>query len=85
MIAEIPALRCVGNSRPFRTAIARAAFHARFHVARSSQQASVTMGVTGVGFFDTMHGRNRATKNGILLHPVLANVSHAVTPTPADS
>ena len=74
MISEIPAPGCVGSSSPFLSRIraARAAFDARFTATPSLQTANVTATVTGVGFFDRIHGQTGVAPNGIELHPVLS-------------
>ena len=78
MIAEIPDPACVGDSSPFRPYIeaARAAFDARFPGVPSGASApaavKVPVVVTGVGFFDTIHGQDGVAPNGIELHPVLS-------------
>lgn len=76
MIAELPASSCTaGTASAARTrmAAARAAFitacgtpsSTRFH------QLSGTATVSGVGFFDRIHGQTGVAPNGIELHPVL--------------
>ena len=69
MIVEIPSPECAG---------ACASGHAEeFRKARAvitglpDQVAGVTLVVTGVGFFDLLHGQIGAAPNGIELHPVL--------------
>jgi len=72
MIVEIPAPNCVTGG-PFKgpIGIARSAFDARFHPGRGFQSASVMVTITGVGFFDRIHGQTGVAPNGIELHPVL--------------
>jgi len=72
MIVEIPAPGCVTGG-PFKPAITttRAAFDTRFHPTPSFQQVSVPVTVTGVGFFDRIHGQTGVAPNGIELHPLL--------------
>ncbi len=76
MIAEFPASSCTaGTASAARTrmAAARAAFitacgtpsSTRFH------QLSGAATVSGVGFFDRIHGQTGVAPNGIELHPVL--------------
>lgn len=74
MIAEIPDPYCVGTSSPFLAGIetARAAFDARYNVTGSWQYANAAVTVTGVGFFDFLHGQSGVAPNGIELHSVLA-------------
>jgi hypothetical protein len=73
MIAEIPSPACVGSTSPFLSMIrsARAAFDARFTATTSFQTANATATLTGVGFFDFIHGQAGVAPNGIELHPVL--------------
>ncbi|MDP9102184.1 MAG: hypothetical protein M3N21_08585 [Actinomycetota bacterium] len=72
VIAEIPAPACVGSS-PFAAAItaARAALDAHLKPGGSYQTAAVPVTVTGVAFFDRVHGQRGVAGNGIELHPVL--------------
>ncbi len=73
MIAEIPAPGCVTGG-PFKAAIAmsRAAFDARFHPVAGFEKVAVPVTLTGVGFFDRIHGQTGVAPNGIELHPVLS-------------
>lgn len=73
MIAELPGPACVGSGSPFASAIAasRAAFDAKFTVTGSFQQANVLITLTGIPFFDQLHGQTGVAPNGIELHPVL--------------
>ncbi len=73
MIVEIPNPGCVGASSPFRAQIAqaRAKFDARYAPGPAMQAANVAVTVTGVGFFDRIHGQTGVAPNGIELHPVL--------------
>ena len=69
MIAEIPSPDCAGacasgHTEEFRKA--RAVINAL-----PEQVAGVTVVVTGVGFFDFLHGQTGAAPNGVELHPVL--------------
>jgi len=74
LIAEIPVSECVGASSPFLPAMraVRTAFTARFHPTPSFQRVSVTVHVSGVGFFDVDHGQSGVAPNAIELHPVLS-------------
>ncbi len=76
MIAEIPAPACVGPGSPFATLIAqaRAAFAAQYAPGDYWQPAGVPVVLTGVGFFDRLHGQTGVAPNGIELHPVLGVV-----------
>ena len=73
MIAEIPSADCIAAS-PFKSAIAavRAAFFIRFHPASSFKSTRAGVTVSGVGFFDRIHGQTGVAHNGIELHPVLS-------------
>src|SRR5260370_29474065 len=69
MLAEVPSPDCDGSC---------ASRHAEeFRKARAvimglgDQVAPVTLVVTGVGFFDFLHGQTGAAPSGIELHPVL--------------
>src|SRR6266704_4145901 len=73
MIAEIPDPACVGSSSPLLTSIekARSEFDAKYTPTGSFQTANVAVTVTGVGFFDFLHGQTGVAPNGIELHAVL--------------
>jgi hypothetical protein len=74
MIAEIPLPACVSpGPGPLRAGIAtaRQECEARYQPGPSIQQVNVPVTVTGVGFFDFLHGQYGVTPNGIELHPVL--------------
>ena len=73
MIAEIPSPNCVGPTSPLLQAIAhaRSQFDAQFTATSQFQTVSVPVQVTGVGFFDRLHGQTGVAPNGIELHPVL--------------
>ena len=73
MIAEIPSPSCVGGGSPFATKIstARSAFDAKFTTTGSFQTANIPVRITGVGFFDFLHGQTGVAPNGIEIHPVL--------------
>jgi hypothetical protein len=73
MVAKIPSPSCLGDGSPFAAQIAsaRAAFDAQFTATTSFQTANVPVQVTGVGFFDFVHGQHGAAPNVIELHPVL--------------
>lgn len=72
MIAEIPSPACVGSNSPFLPQIryVRRTFASRFHPTDVWQRVHVVV-VTGIGFFDFLHGRSRTAPNGIELRPVL--------------
>jgi hypothetical protein len=73
MIGEIPDPACVGSSSPLLTSIqkARAEFDAKYTPTGSFQNANVPVTVTGVGFFDFLHGQTGVAPNGVELHAVL--------------
>ncbi|HEV2721338.1 MAG TPA: Ig-like domain repeat protein, partial [Thermoanaerobaculia bacterium] len=81
VITEIPSPACIITSTtprvpapsPFTSGIniARGKFDARFTATSFFQSASVPVRITGVGFFDFIHGQTGVAPNGIELHPVL--------------
>ncbi len=84
MIAEMPLQSCVtANSNPAVAAqqqlvgAARAAFQNYLlahgiQITGSYQAVSILTTLTGVGFFDFLHGQRGVAPNGIELHPVLS-------------
>ncbi|PYS20718.1 MAG: hypothetical protein DMF72_20235 [Acidobacteria bacterium] len=85
MVAEIPSPACIlaqnpsGPGRvlvssPFTQGImdSRAKFDSRFTATSFFQTANVPVRVTGVGFFDFIHGQTGVAPNGIELHPILS-------------
>jgi hypothetical protein len=74
MIVEIPLPSCVSpGPDPLRAGIAtaRQKFQARYQPGPSIQQVNVPVTVTGVGFFDFLHGQYGVAPNAIELHPVV--------------
>jgi len=71
LVAEIVDPRRVAESWKDRTMEARNTFDARHTPSGSFQTAGETVTVTGVGFFDLLHGQFGAAPNGIELHAVL--------------
>ncbi len=73
MIAEMASPVCVGSSSVLLSGIqnARSEFDARYTTTSSFQTANVPVTVTGVGFFDFLHGQTGVAPNGIELHAVL--------------
>src|SRR5437879_12232484 len=73
MILEIPPPACVADTSPFKNAITatRAKFDAAYTASTSFKTANVPVTVTGVGFFDFIHGQTGVAPNGIELHPLL--------------
>lgn len=85
MIAEIPSPDCVGSSSVLLSGIqnARSEFDAHYTPTSSFQSANVPVTVTGVGFFDSLHGQTGVAPNGIELHAVLdIQFDTSGTPTP---
>ncbi|MFC0430703.1 putative Ig domain-containing protein [Kutzneria buriramensis] len=73
MIAEIPDPACVGAGSPLASSIqkARSEFTAKYTPTSSFKTANVPVTITGVGFFDFLHGQTGVAPNGIELHSVL--------------
>ncbi|HEV2345901.1 MAG TPA: hypothetical protein VGS97_17515 [Actinocrinis sp.] len=73
MIAEIPDPACVGSTSPLTSSVikARGEFDAKYAVTTSFKTVNVPVTVTGVGFFDFLHGQTGVAPNGIELHSVL--------------
>jgi len=84
MIAEIPDPACVGAGSPFATLIkaARQAFDAKYNATTSFQTANIPVQLTGVAFFDFLHGQTGVAPNGIELHPLLNINFNPGNPTP---
>lgn len=74
MIVELADPACVSSSSPLLDEIraARAAFDARLGTSTSFRTANLQATITGVGFFDFLHGQTGVARNGIELHPVLS-------------
>jgi hypothetical protein len=73
IISEIPSPACVSTNSPFLAAVtnARAKADARLTPSDGFQTANLPVQVTGVGFFDVIHGQTGVAPNGIELHPIL--------------
>jgi hypothetical protein len=73
MIIEIPSPNCVGSGSPFGSGIANARrqFDAKFTATTSFKTTSTAVTVTGIGFWDFLHGQTGVAPNGIEVHPVL--------------
>jgi hypothetical protein len=85
LISEIPSPACVGSSSVLLPGIqnARSEFDAHYTPTSTFQTANVPVIVTGVGFFDFLHGQSGVAPNGIELHAVLDVQFRTVgTPTP---
>ena len=76
MIVELPSTACVGAGSPFGPGIslARQQFDARFTATTAFKTTSTAVTVTGVGFWDFLHGQTGVAPNGLEVHPVL-NIS----------
>jgi RyR domain len=85
MIIEAPCPDCAQNSLVRdQIATVRQAVEAQFPTAAAGQPqtASVAATVTGVAFFDRLHGQDGVAPNGIELHPVLSFVVDGAPPAP---
>ena len=75
MIAEIPLFGCISGQSPFGPGItaARQAFDDELSAGTSfkSPKPAIPVQITGVGFFDKLHGQRGLAPNGIEIHPVL--------------
>ena len=77
MIAEIPEPSCAGAcTSGFAAVYARVRQTLRDHVNSPQSPARPLVRITGVGFFDFIHGQRGVAPNGIELHPVLDAVFH---------
>ncbi len=88
MISEIPSPSCVGSSSTLLSGIqnARSEFDARYTTTSNFQNANVPVTITGVGFFDFLHGQTGVAPNGIELHAVLdIQFGTGGTPTPTST
>jgi hypothetical protein len=75
MIIEAVDPSCAPNSRVLdQISAVRKAVETQFPVAAAGgrQVATVSATVTGVAFFDSLHGQDGVAKNGIELHPLLS-------------
>jgi hypothetical protein len=83
MIAEIPEPDCASDASPFRAGIlkARQTFDAQLTATPDFQSVSLPVRLTGVGFFDFLHGQNGVAPNGVELHPVLDVIFQSTTTT----
>jgi hypothetical protein len=73
MIAEIPRPNCLAPSSPFYAAISqlRPCFASHFGNVKGKKNLHERARVTGIGFFDFIHGQTGVSPNGIEIHPVL--------------
>jgi hypothetical protein len=91
MIVEFPDVACDGaaqSSHKDEMAAARQQFINLFGQPSASHFTSIsgTVVITGVGFFDFLHGQTGVAPNGIELHPALSIEStSSVTPVPVET
>src|SRR5262249_470175 len=87
IVSEIPEPDCASDESPFRPRIvaARGTLDARLTATPSFQSVSIPVHVTGVGFFDFLHGQTGVAPNGIEIHPILDIVFQSVTTTTVTS
>lgn len=72
MIAEIPAPSCAtGSAWLSLITLTRTMFDKNFHPTTSWTHVSIPVTVTGIGFFDNIHGQTGVAPNGIELHPLI--------------
>ncbi len=85
LIGEIPDPACVGSGSPLASSItkARAEFDAKYTPTTSFKTVNVPVTVTGVGFFDFLHGQTGVAPNGIELHAILDVQFGSGGPTPS--
>jgi hypothetical protein len=87
MIAEFPAASCMAGASPkakTRMRRARNAFVAACgEPSTSFKRLSGTATISGVGFFDRIHGQTGVARNGIELHPVVSFTAATCRGAPA--
>ncbi len=73
IVTEIPC-PCCGVGSPFQSmmANARSTFDARLTATTSFQNPNIPVRLTGVGFFDFLHGQTGVAPNGIEVHSILS-------------
>ena len=73
IVSEIPSPACVGAQSPFLPGIttSRATMDAHLSPTEGFQAANLPVRITGVGFFDVLHGQTGIPPNGIEIHPIL--------------
>jgi hypothetical protein len=64
MIAEVPFLGCTAHAKPYR--------RRQMRLARREVKMCARARVTGVAFFDFLHGQTGVAPNAIELHPILS-------------
>lgn len=73
MIFEMPAAKCLGNSpNRARMAAVRATWDAKYPSTATYRTVRQAVTVTGVAFFDRIHGQRGVAPNGVELHPLLS-------------
>lgn len=84
MIVEIPHPDCVSGTAPLLGQIraARLAIDTTLKIGTSFRVVSLPARITGVGFWDDLHGQTGVARNGIELHPVTAFQLNPVTALP---
>jgi hypothetical protein len=73
IVTEIPC-PCCGIGSPFQSmmANARSTFDSRLTATTSFQNPNIPVRLTGVGFFDFIHGQTGVAPNGIEIHTILS-------------
>jgi hypothetical protein len=73
IVTEIPC-PCCGIGSPFQSmmANARSTFDAKLTATTSFQNPNIPVRITGVGFFDFLHGQTGVAPNGIEVHSILS-------------
>ena len=72
MIAEVPDPGCAGAcASGFATVYAQVRQKLLTYLNSAQSEARPLVRITGVGFFDYLHGQRGVAPNGIELHPVL--------------
>ena len=73
IVTEIPC-PCCGIGSPFQSmmANARSTFDSRLTATTSFQNPNIPVRMTGVGFFDFIHGQTGVAPNGIEIHSILS-------------
>lgn len=84
MIAEIPDPACAVGSRVLaQITAARKAFETDHNLASQCFSClNETVTITGIGFFDALHGQTGVAPNGVELHPVISYVPGGSPPPP---
>lgn len=74
LVAEIPDPGCLPATSRFKASVARtrATFDRWYVVRPRMRHVRARVRLTGVGFFDKIHGQTGVAPNGIELHPVLS-------------